>query len=155
MQRRPYSEGMRPNHNAFGDALHDPAQLSRAERIDLLRRQAGRLLADTSRESRWLGECLSRWLREGGELDAVLGVRAPRGSRVTPQARLRQEEISRLLLQLSVQVGGDRKALQILRGEVPCPGFVAEIVDRAKALRAPKSQDAMSRARRRAAAHSQ
>jgi hypothetical protein len=140
--------------NAFGDLLADPGHLSRSDRIDLLRRQAGRLLADTSRESRWLGERLSAWLRDGGELDAVLGVRAPRGSRETPQARVRQDEIDSLLLRLSVQAGGDRQAIEILRGQCACPGLLCEIVGRLKALRAPTSQDAMTRARRRAAAHS-
>ena len=114
MNRHPYS-GLRPGFNAFGDVLADPGQLSRAERIDLLRRQAGRLLADGNREARWVGERLQTWLASGGELDAVLGVRAPRGSRATPQERVRRDEVDNLLLRLSVQVGGDAKALEMLR----------------------------------------
>ena len=148
MGQHSYS-GLRPGFNAFGDVLADPGQLSRAERIDLLRRQAGRLLADGNREARWVGERLQTWLASGGELDAVLGVRAPRGSRATPQERVRRDEVDSLLLRLSAQVGGDAKALELLRGQCPAPGHVADIVGRLQALKAPTSQDALSRARKR------
>lgn len=154
MNRRPTALGLRPGCNAFGDVI-DAGQLSRTERIDLLRRQAGRLLADGNREARWLGERLQTWLADGGELDAVLGVRAPRGSRATPQDRVRRDEVDGLLLRLSVQVGSDCKALEMLRGECPVASHVVDILDRLKVLNAPTSRDALTRARRRAAPHSQ
>ncbi|HWV08748.1 MAG TPA: hypothetical protein VN156_04345 [Pseudomonas sp.] len=140
--------------NAFGDLLTNPAQLSRAERIDALRRVAGRLLAEDNREVRWLGECLGAWLQNGGELDAVIGVRPERGSRATAQAKVRQEEVDGLLLQLAVLAGTDRRALQIMRDELPCPTSMGDIVSRLKRLKAPTSDDAVTRARRRSAAHS-
>ena len=62
--------------------------ITRADRVRLLHQaaealQAGDSLPDAA--ARWLGEGLARWLEDGGDLELVLGVRAPRGSHTTPQ----------------------------------------------------------------------
>ena len=64
------------------------APITRADRVRLLHQaaeamQAGDSLPDAA--ARWLGEGLARWLEDGGDLELVLGVRAPRGSHRTPQ----------------------------------------------------------------------
>lgn len=141
------------SRNPFGALVVSPARRPRHERIDILRMLAGRLQADPHVDLQWLGERLSTWLQRGGPLDAVLGVRAEQGSRATAQARVRQAEIDGLLLQLAVAVGGDCKALAILRAEHPCPASVRLIVDRLQALQAPTSKTAISRARRRVSRH--
>jgi hypothetical protein len=78
-------------HDAFGRLLVDPDRLPYRERVDAVRRLAGELLADPERTRQWLGRCLQRWLAEGGDLAAVLGLCAQRGSRVTPQSIVRAE----------------------------------------------------------------
>jgi hypothetical protein len=139
--------------NPFSTLVVNPVRLPRHERIDILRALAGRFQADCHPDVQWLGERLSAWLQRGGALDGVLGVRAEQGSRATAQARVRQAEIDGLLLQLAVAVGGDCKALAILRAEHPCPASVRLIVDRLQALQAPTSKTAISRARRRVSRH--
>lgn len=134
--------------DAFGNLLTSPDRLSRTERIDTVRGLAGRLQADHRVDVRWLGQCLSQWLEQGGALDVVLGLRPERGSRATAQRRVRQDEIDALLLRLSVECGGDAHARAVLKG-ARCRSDVQPIVDRLARLNAPKSKAAFTRARER------
>lgn len=136
---------------AFGKV--DPARLDRRGRIDALRRLAGGLQADATPDRRWLGEQIGRWLREGGDLDAVLGVRPRRGCTVTPQRSIEREYRDRLLLRLATIAGTDRLALEILRGDAACPPELEETVAELRVLRAPVAHDAITRARNRLARH--
>lgn len=134
--------------NAFGDLITPPDQLSRLDRIDALRRAAGTLQTDPRTELRWIGQCLTVWLEQGGPLDVVLGVRPEPGSHLTAQQRVRQAEIDSLLLRLSVECGGDTPALQALQG-ARCRFDLLPILDRLDRLKAPKSMAAFTRARKR------
>lgn len=131
----------------------DPTRLDRRGRIDALRRLAGALQADAAPDRRWLGEQIGRWLREGGDLDAVLGVRPRRGCTVTPQRSIEREYRDRLLLRLAAACGSDREALAILRGDVACPPEVQEAVAELRELGAAVGHDAITRARNRLARH--
>lgn len=137
--------------NPFGRLLVDPATLTRRERVSLMNRVAGRLTADGDPEMRWLGTNIAAWLRDGGRLDATLGVVPTQGSRATPQTVLRQTECDGLLLRLSVLAGGDRAALSVLRGQAPCPAGATDLVERLQRLQTPTSRDAIRRARQRSA----
>jgi hypothetical protein len=139
--------------NPFGRLLVDPATLTRRERVALMNRVSGRLTADSDPEMRWLGTNIAAWLRDGGRLDAALGVVPAQGSRATPQTVLRQAECDTLLLRLSVLAGGDRAALSVLRGQAPCPAGAAELLDRLQQLQTPTSRDAIRRARQRSVRH--
>lgn len=138
-----------PHRNAFGHLIGSPAEWTRAERIDELHRQSGRLLADRDAGARWLGAALQRWLSGGGDLVAVLGVRAPRGSHATPWNRARLTETGALLERLAVLAGNDTKARAWLRGEAPAPARAADLVAQLRELKAPMSRDAFRRARDR------
>lgn len=75
-------------HDLFGRAHLPVTPITRADRVRLLHQaaealQVGDSLPDAA--ARWLGEGLARWLENGGDLEVVLGVRAPRGSHRTPQ----------------------------------------------------------------------
>lgn len=75
-------------HDLFGRSRLPDAPITRADRVHLLHQaadalQAGDAIPDAA--ARWLGEGLARWLEGGGDLELVLGVRAPRGSHRTPQ----------------------------------------------------------------------
>ena len=117
------------------------------ERVTLLRQLTGELQAGGSPAARWLGRTLATWLRTGGDLHRVLGIRPARGSRHTPQALVRRAEINRLLLQLSVAAGGDERAVRWLRGQDVVPDSVAADVQRLHEIGAPKSTRAIQRAR--------
>ena len=142
------------HHDFAGRLLVDPAQLSRVERIDELRRLAGTLQGDGKPDPRaaaWLGAALGDWLHEGGDFAAYLGIRPTRGSHATASNLMRQEVRDRLLLRLSVKCGGDTKALRILRGDCPVPPMLDELVESLRG--APCSRTALNRARRRLSRH--
>jgi hypothetical protein len=140
-----------PNRNAFGHLVTDPERLDMPGRVDCLRRLAGELQAARSFESRWLGRSLTTWMHRGGDLLDVLGVRPAQGSRTTAQALVERDAHDSALLRLSVAVGGDAKALRMLRGEIPCPALHAELLREAQG--GPTSRAAFTRARRRASRH--
>lgn len=135
--------------DAFGRLLTPPERLQHAERVRLLRELAGRLQAADDLAQQWLGRGIGAWLRQGGDLAAVLAVRPPAGSRATPQALVRREAVDRLLLRLAHACDGDRQALRALRGEAEIPAGAVDLVSELRALRAPKSAAAISRARAR------
>ncbi len=142
----------RQYRNCFGKLLVHPDQLRLPDRVRLLRELAGRLQAADDLGQQWLGAGLSSWLRQGGDLPALLGIRPPRGSRNTAQRQIQNERTDRLLLELARVCGTDRAASAALRADTPPPaaaGLVAELLK----LRAPKSPDAFSRARRKLAPH--
>lgn len=134
--------------DAFGRLL-DPVRADRLERVDELRRVAGRLHAAEDRGSRWLGGALLDWLHGGGDLADRLGVRPPRGSRRTHAQMLRQARQDAALLRLAAAVGCDRLALAILRGAAQCSADCAALLADAQALEVPTGPHAISRARRR------
>jgi hypothetical protein len=130
--------------NAFGTLIASPEQLPREQRIGVVREIAGRLLADRAIEARWLGAALSAWLRDGGDLAAALGIKAPRGSHATPQQALKRDMQDAALATLVVAAGGV-VAAAALNGE-PCSGLARAALDRAVALRCPRSRTAVGRA---------
>jgi hypothetical protein len=80
-------------HDLFGRSHLPVTPITRADRVRLLHQaaealQAGGSMPDAA--ARWLGEGLARWLENGGDLEVVLGVRAPRGSHTTPQKLILQ-----------------------------------------------------------------
>lgn len=135
--------------DAFGRLACCPSRLDRAGRIAELRRLGGRLQADADPAVRWLGQALAAWMRDGGRLEHRLGVVPPRGSRATVQRQARQAEQDQLLLRLAVVAGSDAAALRMLRGEAPAPGDAAALVQALRDLGAPRSRDAITRARLR------
>lgn len=138
-----------PSHrNAFGGLVVDPRTLARADRVDELRRVAGRLQAASDPGSKWLGATLLDWLHRGGRFDDALEVRPERGSHRTVAGVLRQARQDQALLRLAVAVGCDRRALRILRGG-DCSGEHRDLRDAALALKVPTGPHAISRARRR------
>ena len=137
----------------FGRIQRRPEQLTQPQRVDVLRTLAGSLQADERADMRWLGTALATWLRCGGPLDAALGVKAPQGSRTTPQALVRRDEVARLLLDLSHELGSDAKAIRALRGHAPCTGTALDMVQRLQALGAPASKAAFTRARQLVSLH--
>ncbi|MBX3601075.1 MAG: hypothetical protein KF863_10650 [Rubrivivax sp.] len=135
--------------DAFGRLVCCPSRLDRAARVAELRRLGGRLQADADPAVRWLGQALAAWMRDGGRLEHRLGVVPPRGSRATPQRQARQAERDALLLRLAVVAGTDAQALRMLRGEAPAHGEAVALVARLRELQAPRSRDAIGRARHR------
>jgi len=131
--------------NAFGTLIVSPAQLPREERIDVVREIAGRLLADRAIDARWLGAAISAWLRDGGDFDAVLGVRAPRGSHATPQRALKRDMQDAALARLVVAAGGVVAAAAALNGG-HCAERARAALDHAIAMRCPRSRTAVGRA---------
>lgn len=72
----------------FGRSRLPDEPIDRAGRVLLLRVVAEALAAGDpvpAHAGDWLGRALLRWLADGGDLAAVLGVKAPRGSHHTPQ----------------------------------------------------------------------
>lgn len=134
-------------HDAFGRLLVDPDELDQAGRVDVVRSLAGQLQASPAVEMRWLGRVIVKWLQEGEDLVALLGLRPARGSRATAQRQQQLEPICRLLLRLSVACNGDRAASRVLRGQQACPAGAASLVAELNALKAPKSPAAFTRAR--------
>lgn len=123
--------------------------LSRAEKIALLRRCANRLQVDSDPAARWVGLTISDALRKGHSLDDALGVRPPKGSRATAQALLERESIDKDLAQLANALGLT-VAASVLRGECEAPPVLTEIVDRLRESGAGLSSSAISRACSRA-----
>jgi hypothetical protein len=134
--------------DAFGRLLADPAALTLAQRVELLRGLAGRLMADSDRGAAWFGQTLQGWLTDGGDLCAALGVKPARGSRATAQTLIRRERADRLLLRLAAECGSDAAALAALNGG-PCKPAARRQVAELLTLRCPKSEAAIRRARAR------
>lgn len=140
---------MRDGFDAFGRLIVDPDRLDLAGRVDCLRRAAGELQAGATFESRWLGRTIARWLTDGGDLEAVLGVRPPQGSKRTAQALVLAERRASALLQLAAALGGDAIALRVLRGLEACPDQHADLLAAARALGCPMTDRSIRRARTR------
>ncbi|HUG26217.1 hypothetical protein [Piscinibacter sp.] len=138
---------MDPRRDAFGRLLSSPSELDFVGRVDCLRRLAGELQAGLTVEARWLGRSLATWLADGGDLDAVLGVRAPQGSKRTAQALVLAERRAGALLQLATALGSDALALRVLQGSEACPAQHADLLATAQSLRCPASREAFRRAR--------
>lgn len=127
-------------------------ELTRAERVQLLRELSGHLQADRHPGAAWLGAAIGRWLHHGGNLPELLGVRAPRGSKNTAQAITRRAEVDALLRRLALACGTEQ-ASRVLRGIAPCPVELQAAVERLRELGAPSSPAAFWRASRRVARH--
>lgn len=140
----------------WGRPLVEPAELDRAERVELLV-QAARALAAGRVPARYaasyLGQALLDWLTDGGDLERWLGVRPERGSRRRPQAIIAQHERDRLVVAFAARVGTDRAAAAVLRGERACPPGLSDDLDELRARHAPTSPSAIRKARRRAHRH--
>jgi hypothetical protein len=139
-----------PHRDAFGRLIVDPSRLTQRELIDSARRVSGTLLASTDCEMRRFGAGLGEWLRTGGDLAAVLGLRPPRGSHRTASRVLATEHRDRLLMRLVIAVGSQARARRILAGDEAAPAAVAALAAELKALRAPTSRRAIVDAVRRA-----
>lgn len=144
--------GITPGRNAFGDLLVDPDTLTQRERIDVVRRLAGRWQAAADRETAWFGRKVSLWLHgpADGDLTTVLGLRPPQGSRATAPAVMAQVRRDTVLLQLSTLAGGDQAAMQVLAIETPTQW--AELVTELAGFR-PASPSCFSKARDRLSRH--
>lgn len=146
----------RATRDAFGRPIVAPAELGRVERVDLLRQAAEALAAGRSPSpyvARYLADALEAWLHDGGDLEHVLGVRPPRGSRKRPETLIRQAERDRLIVSFAARAGSDRAAALVLRGEQPCPPELAPVRATLQAQRAPMSASGIWKARRRASSH--
>lgn len=119
----------RPMRNAFGDLLVDPDTLTQRERIDVVRRLAGRWQAAADRETAWFGRKVALWLSgpADGDLLRTLGLRPPAGSTLSAPALAARQRRDDALLQLSVAAGGDRRALRLFEAGAD-PGPCAELV---------------------------
>lgn len=117
------------------------------ERFAAVRRLSGRLQGLDDADSKWLGERLQTWLYSGGDLESSLGLKPPQGSHSTAQELMRRAEINRLLVSLSRELHGHKKASRVLQGIDAVPPGLAETVQRLRALRAPSSTRAFVRAR--------
>ncbi len=135
-----------PHSDAFGRLVVDPAKLSHAQRVDIARGLSGTLQAADDPGLRWLGAGLGEWLRRGGDLAAVLGLRPDRGSRGTAQEIMRRDALRGLLLRLVNEVGSQSRAARILSGAEAAPAAAAGLVAELSALRAPRSLRAIAEA---------
>ena len=146
----------RATHDAFGRPIVAPAALARSERVDLLR-QAAEALGSGKRltpyVARYLADALRAWLRDGGDLEHVLGVRPPRGSRKRPEVLTRQAERDSLIVSFAARAGSDRRAALVLSGQQPCPPELAPARAVLEAQGAPKSASGIWKARRRVSSH--
>lgn len=146
----------RAHRDAFGRPIVAPGALEREERIELLW-QAAHALADGRELSQYVASYLAcallAWLREGGDLEHVLGVRPPRGSRRRPETLARLNERDRLIVRFAARVGSDRAAAMVLRGEQPCPPELAADCEVLRAQAAPRSVSGVWKARRRISSH--
>lgn len=69
------------------------APVTRADRVRLLHQVAQALRAGDpmpDAAARWLAAGLAHWFEVGGDLELTLGLRAPRGSHMTPQKLILQ-----------------------------------------------------------------
>lgn len=141
--------GLLPGRNPFLDLVPDPAKLSYLERVDVVRRLAGRWQAASDRESQWFGNRLSAWLSgpAGGDLLEVLDLKPPIGSHNTAPAVVARTLRDAALLALSDAAGGDRAALKVLQDPSARPDL-AELVAQL-ASDPPRSPASFSRARDR------
>ena len=134
---------MDPHRDAFGRLLVSPDGLPLRERVYCVRRLVGALQASHDIDVQWLGVKMGVWLHGGAPtLEAALGI--PPG---LPAALMRRAEVARLLLRLSVLVGGDECASRILRGVEQVPPAAVELVADLRARGAPASRRAFVRAR--------
>ena len=141
---------MGPWRDAFGRPLPvDPAKLPHGARVDEARRLAGRWLASSDPSERGFGAGLGQWLRAGGDMAAVLGLRPPHGSHSTAQRILAIEHRDRLIVRLVVAVGSQARAARILSGAEAAPAAVADLVAELHELGAPCSRRAIVEAARR------
>lgn len=127
--------------------------MPRERRLEVLNVATGVLLAHPRRELQWLGRALQQALAGEVEIDRALGLRPPRGSRLTPEAIARRLARDRALVHLGTVCGGDRAALAALRGSpapLPARSLVAAFVQR---YEVPRDSTVVSKARRRVAAH--
>lgn len=142
--------------DAFGRPVVPPSGLTREERIELLRE-----IADTVDAGRapsryamgYLAGVLREWLGRGGDLERLLGVRPPRGSRRRPESLARLNERDRLIVRFAARAGSDRAAVMVLRGEQPCPPELAADCEALRAKAAPRSVSGIWKARRRVSSH--
>lgn len=104
-------------------------------------------------DDEWIAAALSDWLVGGGDLPSIMGLRPQAGNTNTPPELVRQEECDRLLVRLSLAVGGHKRASRILRGLEPAPVTLADTVIRLRELNAPTSVRAFNRARKATRAH--
>jgi len=139
--------------DAFGRLVADPAELTHAQRVDVARRLAGRLLGSSDAGERWLGANLREWLIAGGDLARLLGLRLAGGGHLTPQRIIRAENVDRLIARTVCAIGSQARAARILAGIEPAPVAVAALVLELHALGAPCSRrsiaESMRRTRRR------
>lgn len=136
--------------SAFGTPLVPPAQLTHAERVELLRAAIARMHygADPGPYAlQWIAAGMGRWLSDGGDLAAHLGLRPPRGSRRTAAALQLERERADLLVRLSAAVGGDAQALRVLHGAAPAPRVAQPLLEALREHRLPRSRSAFTRAR--------
>jgi hypothetical protein len=137
------------NLNPWGTPIVPAENLTRIERIELLRRAAKSLARGKVDKytGAWLADVLEAHLANGRDLEALLGVRPPQGCTQTAQRLTAAEKHAKLLLQLSAAVGGDRQAARVLAGTAPCPARARGILAELQASPGPTSLAAFSRAR--------
>lgn len=142
--------------NAFGRPLVAPACLTREERVELVREVAKALAVGgipSQYAARYLSDALNRWLEEGGDLERLLGLRPPRGSRRRVDAITKQGERDGLIVRFAAAVGSDRKAALVLRGEQACPPGLESERQALHACGVPQTASGIWKARRRASSH--
>jgi hypothetical protein len=145
MSDEQYESGLLPGANPFRDLVRDPDSMEYRERVDVVRRLAGRLQADGDRETAWFARRITEWLSgpSDGDLTAVLGLRPPAGNHHTPPAILAQEKRDIAMLELSIEAGGFRAALRVVQSGALPPQWSELAED------PPKSVASFTRARKR------
>lgn len=122
------------------------SNLTHLERVNLVRRCAGRLQADTDPATRWFGQQITLALATGRSLDEAIGIRPVRGSRATAAEIIRREQndfdICRLVDELGVV-----SASKALRGQISdLKSDLAALQHRLQAEGVGNSPSAVSRA---------
>ncbi len=132
------------HRDAFGRLLiGDLAKATFAQRVEVARQLSGTFLASDDVATRSWGAGVGQWLREGGDLAAVLGLRPDRGSHRTAQEIVRRDAVRSLLLRFIAVVGSQSRAARILSGAEAAPAAAAGLVQELRALRAPRSRRAI------------
>jgi hypothetical protein len=144
-----------PGRNAFGSFIVPPAELTLAERCELLADAVPALRFGqlNSYTATYLASALETWLTTGADLEQALGVRPPQGSHNGAARITQQRERDRSMLRLSVALGSDREALRVVRGERPCPSKLLPMLEQLRKYRMPASAAAWTRARQRVSRH--
>lgn len=137
-----------PFRDPFGRLLVGPASLPWLERIDSLRRAAGRLQASSDPELAYVGRCVATGLRDGGSFSSAFGIEPEPGTRRTAQSVLRSDRVTVLLRKLAVAAGSRRRAARIAQGREACPASCRALVDELREVGAPASERAFDRAHR-------